>query len=262
MTYQVKLDVFEGPIDLLLHLITRQRVEIYDVSLATITTEYLRAVTEMETLDLELTTGFLLVAATLLELKSTRLLPAGAGEDSGLELLEERDLLLARLIECSTFRDAGSWIAAAFEEGSAWHGRAVALEPRFLDVSPDLLQNVTAIKLGHVAGRLLAATPTPVLDTSHVAPIRVSVRDAIAEVGERLQIAGELSFQELNRGTDDRMTVIVRFLALLELLKSGAVELAQATRFGDIRATWTGQVALDSAVGEADEYSLDMGSAR
>jgi segregation and condensation protein A len=262
MAYQVKLDVFEGPIDLLLHLISRQRVEIYDVSLATITTEYLHAVTEMETLDLELTTGFLLVAATLLELKSTRLLPSPAGEGSDLELLEERDLLLARLIECSTFRDAGAWIAAALEEGAAWHGRAVALEDRFIDLTPDLLHKVTATKLGQVAGRLLGAVPIPVLDTSHLAPIRVSVRDAIAEVGERLKFAGELSFEDLNRSTDDKMTVIVRFLALLELLKSGAVVLDQASRFGDIRATWTGEVEVESAIGEADEYSLELGSSR
>ncbi|MEA2509507.1 MAG: segregation and condensation protein [Actinomycetota bacterium] len=257
MAYQVKLDVFEGPIDLLLHLITRQRVEIYDVSLSTITNEYLNAVAGMETLDLELTTGFLLVAATLLELKSNRLLPSPVGEGSDLELLEERDLLLARLIECSTFREAGAWIAAALEEGAAYHGREVALEAQFLDVSPDLLQKVTPARLARAAGRALATKPVPVLDTSHLTPIRVSVRDAIAEVGDRLQRAGTLSFEDLCEGSDDRMSVIVRFLALLELLKSGAVSLEQAQRFGDIHATWTGEVDVESAVVEADEYSLD-----
>jgi segregation and condensation protein A len=259
MAYQVKLDVFEGPIDLLLHLITRQRVEIYDVSLSSITSEYLKVVAAMQTVDLELTTGFLLVAATLLELKSNRLLPSRVGEGSDLELLEERDLLLARLIECSTFREAGAWIAAALEEGAAYHGREVSLEPQFLAVSPDLLQKVTPAKLAQAAAKALAVKPVPVLDTSHLTPIRVSVRDAIEEVGERLQRDGRLSFEDLCEGSDDRMVVIVRFLALLELLKSGAVSLEQAQRFGDIQATWTGEVDVEIAVGEADEYSLDPG---
>lgn len=259
MAYQVKLDVFEGPIDLLLHLITRQRVEIYDVSLSAITTEYLEVVGGMETVDLELTTGFLLVAATLLELKSTRLLPSGHDDGSDLELLEERDLLLARLIECSTFRDAGAWIAAALETGAAFHGREVSLEAKFLDTAPDLLHKVTPEKLARAASRALAVKPVPVLDTSHLTPIRVSVRDAIALVGDRLHRAGSLSFQDLCEGSDDRMEVIVRFLALLELLKAGAVLIEQAQRFGDIHATWTGEVDVESAMVEADEYSLDGG---
>jgi segregation and condensation protein A len=262
VTYQVKLDVFEGPIDLLLHLITRQRVEIYDVSLATITSEYLRVVSEMETLDLEVATGFLLVAATLLELKSSRLLPAREGDGGELELLEERDLLLGRLIECSTFREAGAWIAAAFEEGAAFHGRDVALETRFLDVSPDLLRNVTAEKLALAAGRALSVRPVPQLDTSHLTPIRVSVRDAIEEVGDRLKVEGRMSFEELCAGNDARMEVIVRFLALLELLKAGAVLLEQAHRFGDIVAVWTGDVDVDLAIVEVDEYSMDAGGER
>jgi segregation and condensation protein A len=259
--YQVKLDVFEGPIDLLLHLITRQRVEIYDVSLATITGEYLQLVSGLETVDLELATGFLLVAATLLELKSTRLLPSSSGEGSDLELLEERDLLLSRLIECATFRDAGAWLASKLEEGAAFHGRSVPLESQFLDVAPDLLERVTAAKLGATAGRALAVRPTPQLDTSHLTPIRVSVRDAIAEVSDSLASAGEMSFDDLCAGSDDRMEVIVRFLALLELLKSGAILLDQAHLFGEIIARWTGEVDAGTAIGEADEYNMDQGAA-
>ncbi|MEA2507577.1 MAG: segregation and condensation protein [Actinomycetota bacterium] len=260
MAYQVKLDIFEGPIDLLLHLITRQRVEIYDVSLATITGEYLQVVSGMESVDLELATGFLLVAATLLELKSTRLLPAGPTEGSDVELLEERDLLLARLIECSTFREAGTWLASKLEEGAAFHGRSVPLEPQFLEVAPDLLERVTASKLGVTAGRVLALKPVPQLDTSHLTPIRVSVRDAIAEVSGRLASAGEMSFDELCAGSEQRMDVIVRFLALLELLKSGAVLLEQARLFGDIMARWTGEIDAEKVIRQADEYSMDQGA--
>src|SRR5687767_12878133 len=132
MTYEVRLDVFEGPLDLLLHLITRQRVDIYDVSLATITEEYLAAMDAMGDLDLETATGFLVVAATLLELKSARLLPRSGDDEAASKLLEERDLLLARLVECATFRDAGGWIATSLSAGAAFHGREVSLEERFV----------------------------------------------------------------------------------------------------------------------------------
>ncbi len=119
MTHSVNLEVFQGPIDLLLHLITRQRVDIYDISLTAITEEYLATVRSLEDLDLETATGFLVVAATLLELKSQRLLPGRSSDpDADLALLEERDLLLARLVECSTFRSAGEWISVGLEEGS------------------------------------------------------------------------------------------------------------------------------------------------
>ncbi|MDP9225506.1 MAG: segregation/condensation protein A [Actinomycetota bacterium] len=262
MAYQVRLDVFEGPIDLLLQLITRQRVDIYEVSLATITEEYLRVVEGMEKVDLELATGFLLVAATLLELKAARLLPGASGEGSDAELLEERDLLLARLIECSTFREAGTWIAAAMEEGGAYHPRSVALEPRFLDVAPDLLAKVTPERLARAAARALTTRPVPQLDVSHLAPIRASVRDAIAEVSERLRSGGTMSFEDLCRDAEDRMSVIVRFLAVLELLKAGAIYLEQAVRFGDIYTTWTGEVATGEAMEGADEYSLEQGIER
>src|SRR5687767_14461181 len=110
MTYEVKLEVFEGPLDLLLHLITKQRVDIYEVSISTITDEYLRVLKGMGDFDLETATGFLIVAATLLELKSARLLPSVRWSEEDEKLLEERDLLLARLVECATYRDAGAWL--------------------------------------------------------------------------------------------------------------------------------------------------------
>ncbi|MDQ4026294.1 MAG: segregation/condensation protein A, partial [Actinomycetota bacterium] len=133
MAYEVKLEVFEGPIDLLLHLITRQRVDIYDVSLSQITEEYLAALEGLDAADhgsaeggvaysLETAPGFLVVAATLLELKSARLLPGRTGDEDADGLVEERDLLLARLVECATFREAGAWLARGLEAGAAFHG--------------------------------------------------------------------------------------------------------------------------------------------
>ena len=259
MAYEVKLEVFEGPIDLLLHLITKQRVDIYEVSLATITDEFLAAVGSMEEVDLEVATGFLVVAATLLELKSFRLLPSRGPDDADGKLLEERDLLLARLVECATYRVAGEWIATGLESGAAFHPRAGGLEDAFLDLAPDLLANTRLEHVLRAAEVALAPKPEVVLDTSHVAPIRASVRDAIVEVSRRLQAGpGPVGFEELCAGAGQRIDVVVRFLALLELFKAGAIDLGQTDRFGDIHASWTGEVDAQAVVEDAEEYAVSV----
>lgn len=255
MTYEVRLDVFEGPIDLLLNLITRQRVDIYDISISTITEEYIGALDQMETLDLEIATGFLVVAATLLELKSARLLPGRSLDDVDAQLLEERDLLLARLVECSTYRSAGEDIAVSLAAGAGYFPRLVALEARYADVVPDLLARVSPTDLGRAAATALAPKPEVILDTSHVAPIKVSVRDAITDLVTVLEDGRARTFVELCRGHTDRIEVVVRFLALLEMFKAGAVELGQADRFGDITASWTGE-GESELVELVDEYSV------
>jgi segregation and condensation protein A len=256
MPYEVKLEVFEGPLDLLLHLITRQRVDIYDVSLATITEEYLAAMDALGAMDLETATSFLVVAATLLELKSARLLPRSSDDEAANKLLEERDLLLARLVECATFRDAGAWIAGALRAGDSFHGRTAALEERFVDIAPDLLARVTVADIARAAGFVFAPKPVVVLDTSHVSPIRASVKDAIAELASTLEKGERISFEALCGRQTEKIEIVVRFLALLELFKAGAIELDQAGRFGDITASWTGDVAADEVLAEAEEYTV------
>ena len=256
MAHEVKLEVFEGPIDLLLHLITRQRVDIYEVSLASITEDYLAAVAGATSVDLEKTTGFLVVAATLLELKSARLLPSRLADAEDAGLLEERDLLLARLVECATYREAGAWMAAALERGAQFVGRSVGLEPEYEGLAPDVLARVTVEDIALAAARALAPSPTPVLDVSHVQPVTATVRDAILDVSSALSRYGRRSFEELCAGVGDRMEVVVRFLALLELYKAGAVELEQAVSFGAITAVWTGEVDGRAVVEEAEEYAV------
>ena len=256
MPYEVKLDVFEGPLDLLLHLITRQRVDIYDVSLATITEEYIAATSALSDVDLETATGFLVIAAALLELKSARLLPRPDSDGVEDYLLEERDRLLARLIECATFREAGAALAVALQEGDAWHGRTVPLEPAFVDAAPSLLDAVDLKRLVEAAERVLAIPPAPVLDTAHVAPITASVRDALIDVSHRLERAGRVSFRSLCAGVSDRLEAIVRFLALLELFKAGAIELTQNDRFGEIHARWNGEVEATALLDEVEEYEV------
>jgi segregation and condensation protein A len=255
--YEVKVgEVFEGPVDLLLHLITKQRVDIYEVSISTITEEYLGAIDGLGELDLETATSFLVVAATLLELKSARLLPNRRLDDEAAHLLEERDLLLARLVECATYREAGAWIAAALRRSENFHPRTAGLEPRFLDIAPELVVKADPYDIARVAARILAPTPRQELDVSHVQPIRVSVRDAIVELAGRLRHGGSYSFEQMCAGRSDRLEVVVRFLALLELYKAGAVELAQFDRFGDITAEWTGEVDEMQLLEEADEYAV------
>lgn len=256
MTHEVKLDVFEGPIDLLLHLITKQRVDIYDVSIATITEEYLAAIRAWDDLDLEAVTGFLVVAATLLELKSLRLLPTRRLEDLDDSLLEARDLLLARLVECATYREAGSFIRAGLARGERYFARTAGIEDRFVDLAPDLLAGVTPERLASTAALSLAPKPLPELDTSHVAPIRVSVRDAIVELSERLAGGRALSFSQLCDGGEERVEVIVRFLAVLELFKANAVTLDQVDRWGEIVVAWTGETSVEAALEDAEEYMV------
>jgi segregation and condensation protein A len=260
MAYEVSLDVFEGPIDLLLHLITRRRVDIYDVSLAAITDEYLATLKRMQAMDLDVATGFLVIAATLLELKSARLLPAPPSELDD-DLLEERDRLLARLVECSTFREAGTAIAAGLAAGAHFHPREVTLEETFIHSSPDLLANTSLDDLARAAADVFAVIPEVELELSHVQPIRASVRDAIAALAGALADGKTESFSVLCGGATARIDVVVRFLALLELFKAGAVTIDQAERFGDIRARWTGDASLDEVVSEAQEYVLATGDA-
>ena len=258
MAYEVKLEVFEGPIDLLLHLITKQRVDIYEVSIKTITEEYVAYLGRMEKLDLEVATGFLVVAATLLELKSARLLPA-RNLDLSSSLLEERDLLLARLVECATYREAGAWLAAALRRGEAWHGRTVGLESRYIALAPELVVHLSAHDFAALAAQALAPRPERELDVSHVASVKVSVREAMTLLVDVLTRTGQGTFDELCAGSTEKLDVVVRFLALLELYKSGAVELSQFERFGDIKARWTGDVDPAALIEQVDEYTLEVG---
>ncbi|MDQ3660839.1 MAG: segregation/condensation protein A [Actinomycetota bacterium] len=270
MAHEVKLEVFEGPIDLLLHLITRRRVDIYEVSLATITEDYLDAVAAAEDLNLDAATGFLVVAATLLELKSARLLPSPSDESVSSELLEERDLLLARLVECATYREAGMWISNELVVGERYFGRedgsrdleelGLVERPTIASRTSEALAGVTPDMLAAVASQALAPAAERRLDVSHLAPITASVKDAIYQVAGLLSSRSPASFAYLSGGATSRIEVIVRFLALLELYKGGAVELEQAARFGDIVVSWTGEVEVSDVISDAEEYSLVPGA--
>ena len=245
--YAVQTPVFEGPFDLLLHLILQEQVDLYEVSLTRVVDAYLAEIDKMQVVDLDVATEFLLIAATLVELKSRRLLPSGddVDLDEELALWSERDLLLARLLECKTFKDAARAIERLAAVAERSYPRTAGLEERFLETAPDLLAGVTPDDLHAAFLRAMAPRPSPRVDLDHVAPIRASVRDAVVELLDELPRAGQITFRRLTAGLTERLELIVRFLAVLELFKQGVVELAQAGNFGEIEITWVGDDELD-----------------
>jgi segregation and condensation protein A len=244
--YEVSTPVFEGPFDLLLHLITRQQVDLYEVRLSAIVDAYLAHLDVMETIDLDVATEFLLIAATLIELKSSRLLPGLADSeiDEELSLWEERDMLLARLLECKTFKDAARALDRLSATADRSRPRVAGMEERFLSLVPDVLAGVSPEDLKAALLRALAPKPPPPrVDLGHVAMIKVSVRDSVEELSAVLPATGPTTFRRLTAGIGERIEVIVRFLALLEMYKDGLVELDQATTFGELLVTWIGPPA-------------------
>jgi segregation and condensation protein A len=257
MGYAVQTPVFEGPFDLLLHLILREQVDLYDITLSTIVDAYLSELSKMETLDLEVATEFLLIAATLVELKTKRLLPGDedVDVDEDLSLWEERDLLLAKLLECKTFKDAANTLAGLHAAASRSVARTVGPDDRFWELAPDMLEGVDGDQLLAAYQRAITPRPTPTIDLFHVAPIRASVIDAVADLCVELPRRGRVSFRELTASLVDRLEVVVNFLAILELFKQGLVDLRQPVTFGDIEIVWTahGLVGAD-ALEAVDAY--------
>ncbi len=250
VAYQVQTPVYEGPFDLLLHLILRDEVDLYDVPLGDIVDAYLAELDHMRELDLEVATEFLLIAATLVELKSRRLLPddSDVGLDEELALWEERDLLLARLLECKTFKDAARALEALAVEAGRSYPRTAGLEERFVGLVPDLLEGVTPTDLHQAATRALTPRPRPAIDLFHVTPAKITVSETVASLVEELPHSGRTTLRDLTSSAVERMEVVVYFLALLELYKQGLVELTQLSTFGTLTVEWTGRADSDLTV--------------
>jgi segregation and condensation protein A len=242
MPYAVQTPVFDGPFDLLLHLILREQVDLYEISLTAIVDAYLGELARFETVDLEIATEFLLIAATLVELKTKRLLPSDADIDldDELALWEERDLLINRLLECKTFKDAAAVLANLSLEAARSYPRTMGLEDRFLDLTPDLLEGIDVADLRAAYVRALTPKPIPVVDIGHIHSVRVSVLDAVEELVDELPRVGRISFRGLTEQLVERLEVVVRFLAVLELFKQGLIDLEQTGAFGEIEITWLG----------------------
>jgi segregation and condensation protein A len=237
----VATPVYEGPFDLLLQLILKEQVDIYEINLSTIVDAFLSELDRMQVLDLDVATSFLLIAATLVDLKARRLLPnmSDGDIDEEFALWEERDMLLARLLEAKTFKDVATVFDRLAEEADKTFPRVTGPDERFADVGPDMLEGTSLKRFQNAAIKALTPRPKPIVDLFHVDPIKITVADAVSELIDELPRAGRISFRELTAQFADRIDVIVRFLALLELFKQGAIELNQTERFGDIDVIWS-----------------------
>jgi segregation and condensation protein A len=244
VSFPVHLEVFEGPLDLLLQLVSRERVDVTEVSIATITDDYLRAIEALGTIELESASSFLILAATLLELKSARLLPREANDPETAALLEERDRLLQRLVEYATFKAAAAVVSSLLDDNEGYFGRSGGLPDEFRPALPDPLQGVTLEAFARIAQRVFAprveapAAAGAGMDTSFIAPIRVSVAEMIELLVDELRRRPSTSFRELCGVSASRLDVVVRFLALLELVRQSCVDVEQQAPFEDITLRW------------------------
>ena len=241
MAFEVATPVYDGPFDLLLHLILKEEVDIHEVSLTRIVEAYLEEIQRMQMLDLDVATEFLLIASTLVELKTRRLLPGKQDMDldEELALWSERDLLLSRLLDCKTFKDVAAVFTQLAEQASLSYPRRSGPDERFADLMPDMLEGVTPVRLQRAFLRATQPKPPTAIDWYHVAPIRASVAEALMEMLETLPKLGKVTFKQITEAIHDRIEVVVRFLAILELFKQGRISLEQTDRFGDIEVMWT-----------------------
>jgi len=257
MAFEVATPVYDGPFDLLLHLILKEEVDIHEVSLTRIVEAYLEEIQRMQMLDLDVATEFLLIASTLVELKTRRLLPGREDMDldEELALWSERDLLLARLLDCKTFKDVASVFSQLTERASLSFPRRSGPDERFADLLPDMLDGVTPVRLQRAYLRVTQPKPPTSIDLFHVAPIRASVADALMEMLDTLPKLGKVTFRQITEAIYDRIEVVVRFLAILELYKQGRVTLEQSDRFGEIEVQWiAGDDTGFEAVLQIDDY--------
>ncbi|WGL50529.1 segregation/condensation protein A [Nocardioides sp. BP30] len=242
--FAVRLDNFEGPFDLLLSLIAKHKLDITEIALAKVTDEFIAHVKAAgKVWDLEQTSSFLLVAATLLDLKAARLLPQGDVEDEeDLALLEARDLLFARLLQYKAFKQVAAVFEGRLAAESLRHPRAVGLEERYATLLPEVLIGIGLEQFAALAAKAMAPKPgPPELTLHHIHAPRVSVREQAGIVVDRLRRAGTLTFRALCGDSPDTLTTVARFLSLLELFREGAVAFDQVSPLGELTVRWTGE---------------------
>ena len=259
--FVLQLDNFEGPFDLLLNLIAKHKLDITEVALSKVTDEFIAHIRSRQARppdgkdqwDLEQTSSFLVVAATLLDLKAARLLPQAEVEDEDdLALLEARDLLFARLIQYRAFKQ----VAAVFEDRLAQEAkrfpRAVGLEERYATLLPEVLIGLGLDDFAALAAKALEPKPVPEVSFAHLHAPAVSVREQGALVVDRLRRLGTTTFRSLCADAEDTLTKVARFLSLLELFREGAVAFDQVTPLGELTVRWTG--AADGEIDIRDEF--------
>ncbi|SCG74424.1 segregation and condensation protein A [Micromonospora coxensis] len=254
--FTVRLANFTGPFDLLLQLISKHKLDVTEVALHRVTDEFIAYIRAMgDQWDLDETSEFLLIAATLLDLKAARLLPAAEVEDEeDLALLEARDLLFARLLQYKAYKEAAAHIAALEAVGGRRYPRAVTLEPRYAEALPDLVLGIGPERLRALAVRAMTPKPTPEVSIAHVHMVRVSVREHAEIITGRLRRAGTATFSQLCADCEITLEVVARFLALLELYRQGLVAFVQEQALEELTVRWTGPAEGDTEL-HVDEYA-------
>ncbi|CAA9352809.1 MAG: Segregation and condensation protein A [uncultured Nocardioidaceae bacterium] len=259
--FALRLENFEGPFDLLLSLIAKHKLDITEVALSKVTDEFIAHIrarrdggTPAEESDhLEQTTSFLVVAATLLDLKAARLLPQGDVEDEeDLALLEARDLLFARLLQYRAFKQVASMLEHRMSGEARRYPRAVGLEERFASLLPEVLIGLGREELARLAAQALQPKPVLELPLAHIHAPAVSVREQATVVVDRLRRQRTMTFRTLAGDSPDTLTTVARFLALLELFREGVVAFDQVSPLGELTVRWTG--AQDGEVAITDEF--------
>jgi segregation and condensation protein A len=254
--FEVHLENFSGPFDLLLGLIARHKLDITEVALARVTDEFIAAVRAAEKSDAPWSLGqiseFLVVAATLLDLKAARLLPGELDASEDLELLEARDLLFARLLQYRAYKDVAAYLGERLTAQSRRVPRAVSLEPHLAALLPELVLAVGPEQIARMAAEALAPKPVPVVSLAHLHAPAVSVREQASVLADRLRRSGAASFRSLVSDAGSTPVVVARFLAVLELFREGMVGLDQVDALGELTVRWTG--AAEGEVQVNDDY--------
>jgi segregation and condensation protein A len=260
--FRVRLANFEGPFDLLLQLISQHELDVTEVALHTVTDDFIAYIHSMgESWDLDETTEFLVIAATLLDLKAARLLPSADVEDAeDLALLEARDLLFARLLQYRAYKQVAALFAELDASALRRYPRSVALEDRFTKLLPEVLIGVTPEQFAELAAVAFRPKPPPTVSLDHLHVAKVSVREHAALLRLRLAELGAATFAELVSDCDRTLEVVARFLALLELYRQQTIMFDQADPLGELNVRWTGGLvqeaaaAADTDTGEDEEY--------
>ena len=240
--FEVHLDVFEGPFDLLLGLISKHKLDITEVSLSQVTDEFIAYIRHRSGgWDLDQVSYFLLVAATLLDLKAARLLPAGEVDDEeDLALLEARDLLFARLMQYRAYKEVSTVLAGKITQQGRRFPRRVPMEPRFAELLPEVLLGLSPEQFAAIAARTLAPRVPPTVSTAHLHIPRTSVREQAEILAVRLAELGRATFRQLTADCAGTYEIVARFLAVLELYRDSRITLDQIVPLGDLYVSWSG----------------------
>jgi len=252
--FTVKLTNFEGPFDLLLQLIGKHKLDVTEIALSTVTDEFIAHLRALgDALDLDQASEFLVIASTLLDLKAARLLPAADVDDEDdLEMLEARDLLFARLLQYKAYKQAARFLRERETEAAHRYPRSAALEPRFADLVPEVVLDLSPRQFARLAARVLAPRAPEVVSTSHLHAPPVSVSEQLLAVRNQLVRTGTATFRALTADCGHTLEVVARFLALLELYRQQRVVFEQLTPLGELHVRWTGSSAPD------DRHSDDV----